>query len=273
MKLGDAIQARRTRAIGRAARRDSEEKTAPERRPAGLRLVGWFLGLTLGGLGIGYLVATRVLFPTPPPPRDLIEVPSLQGLELQRARERALEAGLDLGEAEGLRHPELDSGLVVGQAPLAGQLARRGEAIRLMVSLGPLRQAVPDVASLRGDRALRVLEATGFQVGVDSVESEEPTGTVVAVSPPVGTVLQVPGAVRLAVSKGPPLIAMPYLLGLPGDRAVDTLRILGIGVARMDTVFRFGRDQGLVVEQDPPADSLVRRGAGVTLSVGRESDR
>jgi hypothetical protein len=37
----------------------------------------------------------------------------------------------------------------------------------------------------------------------------------------------------------------------------------------VDTVFRFGRDQGIVVEQDPPADSLVQRGAGVRLSVGR----
>ena len=139
-----------------------------------------------------------------------------------------------------------------------------------MISLGPLQQAVPDVARLRGDRALRVLEASGFEVGVDSVEAEEPAGTVVAIQPEVGTVLRVPGAVRLTVSKGPPLVPMPYLLGIPGDRARDSLQTLGLGVAQMDTVFRFGRDQGIVVEQDPPADSLVRRGAGVRLSVGRQ---
>jgi beta-lactam-binding protein with PASTA domain len=269
LKLGDAIQARRTRAIGRAARRLAEE-SAPEHRPAGLRFAGWLFGLTVGGLAVGYVVATRIIFPAPPPPRDLVQVPSLQGLALDRARERVLDAGLDLGAAEGLRHPALDSGVVIGQAPLPGQLSRRGEPVRLMVSLGPLRQAVPDVANLRGDRALRVLEASGFEVGVDSVEAEEALGTVVTVDPPVGTVLQVPGSVRLTLSKGPPLIPMPYLLGLPHERAVDTLRILGIGVAQVDSVFRFGRDQGIVVEQDPPADSLVRRGAGVRLSVGRE---
>jgi len=270
VKLGDAIQARRTRAIGRAARRHASEENAPEHQPAGFRFAGWLFGLTGGGLLVGYVVATRLLFPAPPPPRDLVEVPSLQGLELGRARERVLDAGLDLGPAESLRHPELDSGRVVGQAPLPGQLARRGEPVRLMVSLGPLSQPVPDVAKLRGDRALRVLEASGFQVGVDSVEAEESAGTVVAVNPPVGTVLRVPGAVRLTLSKGPPLVPMPFLLGIPHQRAVDSLRLLGLGVAQVDTVFRFGRDQGLVVEQDPPADSLVRRGAGVRLSVGRE---
>jgi len=96
---------------------------------------------------------------------------------------------------------------------------------------------------------------------------------VVAVSPPVGTVLQVPGAVPREPEQVGHRDQRRTLADGQPDRAVDTLRILGIGVARMDTVFRFGRDQGLVVEQDPPADSLVRRGAGVTLSVGRESDR
>ena len=273
MKLGDGIQARRTRATARAARRKGGGDGAPERRPSGFRFAGWLFALTAGGLLVGYVVATRVMFPLPPPPRDLVEVPSLQGLEEGRARERVLEAGLDLGSSEGLRHPELDSGTVVGQAPLPGQLARRGAPVRLMVSLGALRQPVPDVAALRGDRALRVLEASGFQVTVDSVEAEEPAGTVVAISPGVGTVLQVPGSIRLTLSKGPPLVLMPHLVGLPQDRAADTLRVLGIGVAQIDTVFRFGRDQGMVVEQDPPADSLVRRGAGARLSVGREGAR
>ena len=269
MKLGDAIQKRRGGA--RPPRRRAGPP--PERRPAGARFAGWLLALTAGGLALGYLVATRLLFPAPLPPRDLVEVPSLQGLALGRARERVFDAGLELGPSEGLRHPELDSGLVVGQAPLAGQLTRRGESVRLTVSLGPQRQPIPDVAGLRGDRALRVLEATGFQVAVDSVEAEKPAGTVVATLPAAGTVLQVPGTVRLMLSKGPPLVPMPYLLGIPQDRAIDSLRVLGLGVAAVDTVFRFGRDQGLVVEQAPPADSLVRRGAGVRLSVGREGAR
>lgn len=266
MRLGDAIQKRR----GGGKRTRRGKRSDAGRSPlTGARFARWLFGLALVGLAVGYAVATRVLFPAPPPPQELVEVPGVQGLALSRAREQLVEGDLDLGVVEGLRHPELDSGVVVGQSPLSGQLARRGQPVRLTVSLGPQRQAIPDVVRLRGDRARGVLEATGLEVIVDSVEAELPTGAVVAIEPEVGTVLRVPGEVLLTLSRGPPLIPMPYLLGIPAEQAIDSLRLLGLEVAVVDTVFRFGRDQGLVVEQDPPADSLVERDAGVRLSVGR----
>jgi beta-lactam-binding protein with PASTA domain len=81
-------------------------------------------------------------------------------------------------------------------------------------------------------------------------------------------VLAVPTEVRIGLSRGPALVAMPYLLGSEEQIALDSLGVLGL-TATIDTVFRFGRDQGLVVEQSPPADSLLPRGTRVQLSVGR----
>ena len=270
MKMGESIRRRRGAAGGasspvpRRGRRWPGDETAGSWRTAVRALL-----LALVGFGGGYLMATRVLFPAPPPPGDLVEVPDLEGLPLERARVRLADADLQLGEVESLRHPRLDSSLVVGQGPLGGQLAAPGAPVRVTVSLGPHRQAVPDVANLLEERALRVLEATGFGVSVDSVDSDLPAGVVVAVQPQAGTVLVVPGEVRLTLSRGPALIAMPNLLGIAQDAAVDSLAALGLGVAVVDTVFRFGRDQGLVVEQAPPADSLLPRGSRVRLSVGR----
>jgi serine/threonine-protein kinase len=106
-------------------------------------------------------------------------------------------------------------------------------------------------------------------VGVDTAEAELPAGTVMTTEPPPGTVLAVPGDVRITLARGPALVAMPYLLGVAQEIAMDSLANLGLGVAAVDTVFRFGRDQGLVVEQSPPADSLLPRGSQVRLSVGR----
>lgn len=239
--------------------------------PAGrLRFAGRLALLAVLAFGVGYVVATRVIFPPPPPPGDMVEVPDLQGLGLDRARVRLADAGLELGTVEGLRHPGLDSGLVVGQGPLGGQLASPGAPVRLTVSLGPQRQSVPDVAHLLGDRALRVLEAAGFVVAVDSADSDEPAGVVLTIDPAPGTVLSVPADVRVTLSKGPAMFPMPYLLGVAQEDAVDSLAALGLSVTAVDTVFRFGRDQGLVVEQSPLADSLVQRGSGVRLSVGRK---
>ena len=38
----------------------------------------------------------------------------------------------------------------------------------------------------------------------------------------------------------------------------------------IEEVFRFGRDQGIVVEQEPMADTGLQRGAAVRLKVGRQ---
>lgn len=264
---GANIQERRSRRR-RSGRRRSAGRTSRGRQLAGTRFVGWLLALVVAGLAFGYGLATLFLFPAPPPPDDLVEVPSLRGLALTRARERVLEAGLEPGPAEVLRHPELDSGLVLGQAPLPGQLARPGEPVRLSVSLGPRLQAVPDVLDLRGDLARGVIEATGLAVTVDSVDAEQSVGAVVETDPVAGTMLRIPGVVRLVLSRGPASVPMPFLLGMPEQRALDTLDMLGIGAVAVDTVSGFGLEEGLVLAQDPPADSSVVRGDTVRFSVG-----
>jgi beta-lactam-binding protein with PASTA domain len=72
------------------------------------------------------------------------------------------------------------------------------------------------------------------------------------------------------VSTGPPLIMMPLVLGLPEDEALTLLDSLGFVVELpIEEVFRFGRDQGIVVEQEPVSDTLVQRGTQARLKVGR----
>lgn len=261
MQLGSSLR-RRRRSAGTgddAARR------------ALARLAGAGVLVSVLGLALGWLFATRVLFPAPAPPGDLYEVPDVRGETVESAGDLLREAGLALGGVGGLRHPEADSGRVVGQAPLPGQLATPSTPVRVTVSLGPDRRAVPEVTRLRSDWARNVLEATGFKVLVDSVESELPRGRVLGVDPEEGTELALPGEVRMEVSLGPPRFEMPSLLGMSEEEARDTLSTLGLVVGRVEEVFRFGRDQGRVVEQAPPPGAMVQGGAAVRISVGRRS--
>ena len=60
------------------------------------------------------------------------------------------------------------------------------------------------------------------------------------------------------------------------ERALENLtrildRSLGLVVAETAEVFRFGRDQGIVVEQEPAVDTELERGAEIRLSVGRRA--
>lgn len=271
MKLGGSLERTRRRG-GRRARGGDE----PGREGSWYsRLDGWakltlnVVGLALVGWGAGWLIATQLVFPAPPPPTDLVAVPDVRGLGLATARERLRGSGLDLGVVDSLRHPSVERGLVLGQAPLPGQLAEPGDGVRVTRSLGPQLRAVPDVRHVDADRARIVLETTGFVVAVDSVDAEIPRGRVLRTTPGPERTVALPAEIHLEVSRGPPLVPMPLVLGLSEGEAVAVLDSLGLTVGEVQEVFRFGRDQGIVVEQEPPADSLLERGATVRLSVGR----
>ena len=62
---------------------------------------------------------------------------------------------------------------------------------------------------------------------------------------------------------------MPLVLGLEESEAIMLLDSLGLTVSDVEEVFRFGRDQGIVVEQEPASDTELERGGTVRLKVGR----
>ena len=227
---------------------------------AGVILIGWFAG---------YNMATHFFFPAPPPPGDLFEVPDLRGLGFASAGERLAGAGLALGSIDSLRHPSVAAGLILGQSPLPGQVGQPETEVRVTVSMGPQTRSVPDVRRLDEARARIVLETSGFVVTTDTAEAEEPRGRVVEMSPPPDSVVALPAAIELLVSTGPPVVPMPFVLGLEQSEAESLLDSLGLSVSGVEEVFRFGRDQGIVVEQEPAVGVGLQRGSSVSLKVGR----
>ena len=279
MKLGGSL--RRNRGSGSGGRKATPGKTKGKASSRGggkkgggggagrRRLVVWVLGLVVAGWGSGYLLATQLLFPAPPPPAEMVTVPDLRGLGLATGQERLAGAGLVLGPVDSLRHPSEPRDVILGQTPLPGQLALPGAEVRVTRSLGPQRREVPDVVRVDAARARIILETAGFVVQVDSVEAEAPRGRVVSSRPSALDTVALPAAIRLAVSKGPPRVTMPLLLGLEEAEALAVMDSLGLVLGEVEEVFRFGRDQGIVVEQEPPADTQLERGSPVRLAVGR----
>ena len=267
MKLGGSLERRRGR------RRSFAAGDAEGRKGLGFefggRLLGILGGMVVAGWIVGYLVATRLVFPAPPPPTDLMQVPDVRGTGIESAKERLAGVGLAVGEVDSLLHPSVARGLVLGQSPLPGQLARPDTPVRVTISLGPQTRSVPDVRTLEVDRATTVLETSGFLVSVDTIESEVERGRVIDVFPPPDSVIPLPSQVRLVVSTGPPVVVMPFVLGLEEEEARTLLDSLGLVVTEVEEVFRFGRDQGIVVQQEPASDMELERGSSVRLQVGR----
>jgi len=199
----------------------------------------------------------------------MVEVPDVRGMGAATATERLAGANLKLGEVDSLRHPSVAAELILGQSPLPGQLALPGTEVRVTRSTGPQLRAVPDVRRVDANRARIILEASGFVVSMDSVAAEAPRGRVIATRPSPDDTVALPSGIVLRVSQGPPLVPMPILLGMDEAEALAVLDSLGLVVGEVEEVFRFGRDQGVVVEQQPPGGTPMERGSAVRLAVGR----
>ena len=271
MRLGSSIRRRRFRSDGRFEW--PGEKRWLSLGPLNLsRDAAVVAGAVLVfGLVFGYFVTTRLLFPMPPRPQDLFEVPDVRGLDRAMALDMMERAGIRAAVTDSFRHPTALKDEVLGQTPLAGQLSTATNTVVLTVSLGPVRRPVPDVVRLGLNSARTVLEASGFMVVVDTLLAELPAGQVVEVLPEAGTEVDLPMEVIVLVSTGPPLVRMPLLLGIEQANAEVLLDSLEFELTEIEYRFRFGRDQGRVVEQFPPADSLVAPGSRVRLVVGRRS--
>jgi len=265
--LGKSMRRRRG---GRRPETSESEPTKARSPGSRLQLLLLAVGALLLGGGGGYVYATQVAFPgSQVQTADFLEVPDLLGVDLSEAEPTLRERGLEVGAVDSIRHPDVPRGMILGQSPLPGQLGLTGGEVELTVSLGPEERPVPDVTRLRADRALTVLQTTGFQVVVDSVEAWVGQGRVVETTPGAGSVLTLPGEVRLTVSLGPPMVTMPNLVGLQEERARMVLDSLGLEVGEVETAFRFGFSQGEVLEHFPMPDSLVSRGGEVRLVIGR----
>lgn len=173
--------------------------------------------------GIGYLVAAIRFFPAAEDPIDIdfTEVPDLTGVPLAQAGERLSALGLVPADQGSLNHPEIPAGAVVAQRPLPGQLARTGDTVVLTPSAGIETRRVPDLAGLPSSEAATLLTRLGFDVEIEETDESAVAGAI-RTEPAAGTSLILPARVRLVVSLGKPIVAVPDLHG----RHVDDLELL-----------------------------------------------
>ena len=283
MDLGSSIRRRRKRRerppVRKRTRGRTRDRTGGRTRgrtwvpgrigvPGMVRAAYVAVALALGGLASGYLVATRFIFPPGEPPASLQDVPDLSGLGFGAAAALLADSGLSVERIDSVRHPMVAAGTVIGQSPLPGRTALPGAAIRITLSVGPEIGAVPDVTRLLGGRARRVLEASGFVVRVDTVESEAAAGRVIVIDPAPGTELALPGDVRLEVSLGPPTLPLPDLSGMWIEEAIAALDSLGLIVSEFDRRYSI-LNVDRVFAQHPAPHTQVEAGTAIRLTIGQ----
>lgn len=186
------------------------------------------LAVLIGGFVLGYLLVALFFFPGFGR-RAIVTVPDLRGRSFAQARRLAGRQGLELERGPVVPHATMTRGAVLAQSPLPGQETTRGDQIRVILSAGPHRRAVPDVSGLLAAQARDLLLRTGFQVRLRTVQDERPAGRLIGIQPAAGSVLALPAAVELRVSSGPPPPPSVPTGGLPGaDAPADTAGAAGV---------------------------------------------
>jgi serine/threonine-protein kinase len=223
----------------------------------------------IGALLAGYLTAYLLIFPTPILHGRQV-VPRVLGLSLQEASQQIRTAGFEVHEGGSEPHPTAPAGTVIWQDPPPGVNAPAGLRVTLVVSAGPPKIPVPDVAGLDGSLAQRLVTAAGLTVAqVESVQAPTPTGIAIQTQPGAGSLLPPAAGVTVVVSRGAPTIAVPVLLGMSVADARTRLEADGLKVGSVTRRRTAEGNPGTVVGQKPAAGTLAAPGTVVDLIVAR----
>ncbi len=224
-------------------------------------LGGILLSIFLISLTVGMRIAVR---------GQEVETPAVVGLTLEEARKRVEGLGLGLAVTGKRYDPVVPENGVAAQVPGAGVGIKAGRDVRVVLSLGPRTNPVPD---LRGStlRAARLLaEQQGYTIGmVSEMEAEGDEGRVLAQWPPPLSDAHLDDRLAVLVSvPRKPTFVMPELVGLNLNRAMILLENQGFQT-RVYYREQPGTLRGTVVRQFPEAGYPVRLGGTVNLEIAR----
>jgi serine/threonine-protein kinase len=196
-----------------------------------------------------------------------VNVPSVRNLPLERAAKELTKAGLKFNVDEE-PSSSIREGFAIRTSPQEGQEVERGSRVRLFVSSGPELVAVPDVIGRSRDSAEDALAAEGFDVIVEEQEAEEPEDEVIGQTPEAGSRIEKGESVTITVSTGQPQVDVPNVIGLSAADASRMITAEGLRVAQRERTVTDESQDGVVVDQRPPAGVEIDEGRTVIIVVG-----
>ena len=156
-------------------------------------------------------------------------------------------------------------GDIVSSDPPAGESVKPGTKVAVVVSKGPEPVTMPSLDGTDGDAAEATLTDLGLEVDRSNKTSESVAkGLVIRTNPEGGATTFRGETVELVVSKGPPLVVVPNVVGKGEDEARAELEDAGftVSVNKPLVVAIFG-----VNSQNPRGGTKAPKGSTVTITV------
>jgi beta-lactam-binding protein with PASTA domain len=206
-----------------------------------------------------------------------VRTPNLVGLSLPKAEGTLSESGLLLETGDSFYSQNIPEGAVVSQTPAAGTKVRRGWRVRVAVSLGASRAAVPDVVGQSGRAGEINVRRRGLDVGTLAIVHIPglPPDQVVGESPPPnssGSLMSPKVNLLITAPEEAQALVMPDFIGKSAAEAARAIEQAGLRLANrgsdLDTTThgtKMPPPQGHVIHQSPSPGQKVAPGMTVIL--------
>ncbi len=198
-----------------------------------------------------------------------IEVPDLSGMTIDEAQLALEDAGLMLGDVSYRENfsSDVDEGTVLSQDPSAGDKARDGADVTIVLAGGELA-AVPDVVGVGESEAVVAIRDAGFELGTTERQfnTDVEAGLVIEQVPGAGTEAPLGSPITITVSKGKEIVSVPAVVGMSETDATTAIEDAGLSV-RVDQAESSTVAEGNVISQSPEAGVSVDASAQITIVV------
>ena len=220
----------------------------------GAVLIGWYV---TNGKGVG---------------NDTTPVPSFVDQTLQQAQQTAVNGDLKVAVAEKKPCENTAAGKVCSQDPAAGTSVDKNTTVKLVISTGAPKVAVPSVLGKNVDEATKLLEGDqyGFTVKTKTQISTEDEGTVLEQDPQLGAEVEKGSTITLTVAKPAEKETVPDVSGLSCDDAKSRIEQNNLKAGNCSDVDTQDQNQvGKVVSTNPGIGQQVDKGTTINIQVGK----
>ena len=192
-------------------------------------------------------------------------IPNVQGLTAAEATAALAGANLVIGSTTSVFDDRVPANAVSGTSPEIGTEVKPGTSVDIAVSKGPKPVPIPAVVGKKAQVAASALADLGLIVVTKEKFSEQVAdGLVIAIRPGEGTVVDSGTEVDLVTSKGPPPVEVPSLVDMPKNKAISTLKGLGLKPKVLEAA---ATPLDRVYSQDPPAGTMIPKGSQVIIRI------
>ncbi|MGY1843350.1 Stk1 family PASTA domain-containing Ser/Thr kinase [Modestobacter sp. SYSU DS0875] len=246
---------------------DAEDDEAARKRKRNRVIAAVVGALVLIAAVVGVLIAINGDDEPTEPVVEMSTVPTLVDLTRQEALAEIVAADLTEGTITTEPSTEEQRDRVLRSDPAAGEEVDPGTPVALVIGAGPEAVTVPEVIGLTESGARNSLSTAGFTgiVNASQVDSLEPAGRVVSISPGEGTQAPPDQTFTLGISTGS--VELPDVSGQTEQAARQALLDAGIpaGNITAQNVERGDVAPGTVVGTEPGARTQVTAGDTITL--------